>query len=206
MAGFEPNRRLPSLRRALIRVHRDLLKIHSRIDLFAQYPDELSLFERMVLTLEDRRFFHHSGVDIVAIFRILWRSATFRRASGASTIDMQLVRVATGRYERKITRKFYEMLLAQLIQYRYSKLVILRSYLQIAYFGFRMTGAETAAIQLFGTDTAHLDEEQAALLASQLVFPHPKNPYADWARKRLRRANYIRFIHRYEKKFQKRKL
>lgn len=195
MAGFEPNRRLPSLRRALIRVHRDLLKIHPRMDLFAYYPEELSLFERMVLTLEDRRFFHHSGVDIVAILRVLWRATTFRRASGASTIDMQLVRVATGRYERKIKRKVYEMLLAQLLQYRYSKLVILRSYLQIAYFGFRMTGADTAAFQLFGTSTEHLDEEQSALLASQLVFPHPRNPSADWARKRLRRANYIRSVY-----------
>ena len=110
MKRLKPKQELPSLRRALIRVHTDLLKVHYRVEPhLAYFPERLSTFERMVLTLEDRRFFDHSGFDIVAFFRVLWRFATFRPTGGASTIDMQFVRVATGRYERTIKRKIYEI-------------------------------------------------------------------------------------------------
>lgn len=201
MPRFKPHNSLPSIRRGLLRVHSDLLTIHAEIDQFAaHYPDKLTRFERMVITLEDRRFFKHAAIDLKAIFRVLWRGATFRGFGGASTIDMQFVRTATGYYDRTLRRKIYEILLAKLIQYRYSKIVILRSYLNIAYFGSSMRGAEAAAFKLFDKSSAELDEDEAALIASQLVYPRPLKPSPEWERKRLRRANYIKSVYVRRKK------
>lgn len=187
-----PRKQYPSLRRWLLKLHEDLLIIHAVIDPYAaEYPTELSNFERLVLTLEDRRFFAHMGIDWRRFVRDAFRAVTFRNHGGASTIDMQLVRTATGYRDRKIRRKLYEALLAYIIQHRYSKIEILRSYLQIAYFGTGMQGGEVAARQVYGLPTAQLNIEQAARIAAMLVFPRPRNPSANWEYKHLRRTNYI---------------
>ena len=192
----QPRKQYPSLRRWLIKLHGDLLAIHNIIDPYAAiYPEALSDFERLVLTLEDRRFFKHMGIDWKRIVREAFRAITFRTHGGASTIDMQLVRTATNYRERKIRRKLYEALLAYIIQHRYSKLEIMRSYLRIAYFGTGMKGSESAARQLYSMHPTQLNVDQAANIAAMLVFPRPRNPSANWEHKHLRRANYIKAVY-----------
>ena len=109
---------------------------------------------------------------------------------GASTIDMQFVRTATGFREKTIRRKLYEIFLAVLIQYRYSKRTILRSYLRCAFFGSHLIGANRAALALFGVSMYQLSLEQAATLAAMLVYPLPLHPTAEWSAKVVRRAGY----------------
>lgn len=193
MVRFRPRRSIPSLRPWLLKVHADLLAVHERIDSYADYfPDELSTFEKMVIVLEDRRFFDHGAVDFVALLRAAFKVVFCQVFEGASTIDMQLVRTATGYRERRLRRKLYEMFLASLIQFRYSKITILRSYLNIAYFGWRLKGAEDAAQEIFRCRTERLELDEAAFLASMLVFPMPKQTSIEWSRKVLRRANHIK--------------
>ncbi len=198
---MKPLYRLPSLRRPLLSIHCDLLKIHASVDPCAAYSSSrLTEFERYVLVLEDRRFFYHGGVDWLALLRETLKPLVLRRPRGASTIDMQFVRTATARYERTIARKLREVLLAHLIQFRYSKIVILRSYLSIAYFGTGLKGAQDATKSRVD-DITGMD---AALLASQLVFPKPRRPNDLWHKRLLRRANYINSIYiRYKKRFDK---
>lgn len=194
-----------SFRRALLRIHFDLLDIDRFAKRWADYyPNHLTELEKLVITLEDRQFFSHGGVHWKAVLRELFRGLTFRRMRGASTIDMQFVRRATGYYQRSIKRKLYEMMLASIIQYRYSKLVILRSYLEIAYLGWKLRGMDMTARKEFGTFADDISGMDAAKLASYLVFPKPKYPSSDWERKVLRRANYInsKYISR-KKKFYK---
>lgn len=192
----QPRKQYPSLRRWLLKLHQDLLSIHSVIEPYvAEYPKCLSDFERLVLTLEDRRFFKHMGVDWRRFVREAFRAITFRTHGGASTIDMQLVRTATGYRDRKIQRKLYEALLAYIIQHRYSKLEIMRSYMRIAYFGTGMKGSEAAARHLYNMHPTQLDVDQAASVAAMLVFPRPRNPSKGWAYKHLRRANYIKAVY-----------
>lgn len=191
-----PRKQYPSLRRWLLQLHSDLLIIHDAIDpCVTEYPLKLSDFERLVLTLEDRRFFNHMGIDWRRFVRDALRAITFRTHGGASTIDMQLVRTATGYRDRKIRRKLYEVLLAYIIQHRYSKVEILRSYLQIAYFGTGMKGSEAAARHLYNKHPTELDVEEAANIAAMLVFPRPRFPSNNWAYKHLRRANYIKAVY-----------
>jgi membrane peptidoglycan carboxypeptidase len=144
----------------------------------------------MTLILEDRRFFDHRGIDTKSAIREISRAITFRRHGGASTIDMQFVRTATGYRQKTIRRKLYEIFLVFIIQFRYSKVVILRSYLACAFFGSHLFGANRASQTLYGRDADNLTIDEAAELAAMLVYPRPRSPTPAWELKVKRRARY----------------
>jgi len=60
---------------------------------------------RALVAGEDHRFYQHSGVDFIGILAALRRSMWQRRIYGASTINQQLIRVLTNRYERTLKKK-----------------------------------------------------------------------------------------------------
>jgi penicillin-binding protein 1A len=66
----------------------------------------------LLIAAEDHRYGSHPGVDFVAMCRAIWRTMFCGRREGGSTIAMQLVRVLTGRYEKTLSRKVIEILLA----------------------------------------------------------------------------------------------
>ncbi len=196
--------RMPFPRRFILRLHYDLFKIDRHIDQWAEYHGPLTLFEKMVLASEDRRFFRHNGIDYISVSRDALKLITFRRHGGASTVDMQLVRTITGYYEKTFKRKAYEMLLAALIQFRYSKIEILRSYLKHAFFGSHLYGADKASRAIFQKSAAELDMVEAAMLASMLIYPRPQIPTQRWEANVRRRSGYIQTIlPRFEKSFEK---
>ena len=168
------------------------------------FPTQLSIVEIMVLISEDRRFFQHRGFDVRSMFRELLRLLTFRRHGGASTIDMQLVRTITGYRERTLRRKLYEIFLAWLIQFRFNKFEILRSYLDRAFYGSHLKGIRAASRKMFAKYPDALSIEEAAEIASMLVYPRPLSPTTAWERKIKRRANYIiRLYPAMKKRFEK---
>lgn len=177
----------------LLRIHLDLFKIDELVTY--DFGGSLTDFEVLVLALEDKRFFQHRGIDVVSVVREFWRAITFRRFGGASTIDMQFVRTATGYRERTLRRKLYEMLLAGLIQYRYTKFQILRAYLSHAFFGSRLIGAERASTRLYRIGPSALTLEQAAELAAMLVYPRPLVPTTGWRSRLDRRAAYAQRLY-----------
>lgn len=201
----KPKLSLLSPRATLMQINADLLRVHSQIRPYAALQSEgLTNLELMTICLEDRRFFFHRGVDFLAIVREVFRAATFRRHGGASTIDMQLVRTATGYKQRTVSRKIYEIFLATLIQFKYSKIVILRSYLACAYFGSRLHGANRAADALFKKTANELSMEEAAQVASLLVYPRPLKEGLPWQLKVQRRARYGQRVYvSNEKRFKK---
>ena len=167
-------------------------------------PTNLTLLEKMVLVSEDRRFLRHNGVDLFSVIRESLKYVLRKRCGGASTIDMQFVRTATGYYERTLRRKIYEMFLSSIIQYRYSKIKILRSYLRCAFFGTNIYGSEDASRKMFGKKSNELTLDESAIVASMLVYPRPKNPTDEWWAKVQNRSRYImklypKIKHRFEK-------
>lgn len=129
---------------------------------------------------------------------------TLHRFGGASTIDMQFVRTATDYRRKTLRRKLYEMLLAWIIQYRYNKFEILRSYLACAYFGSHLYGIERASQKIFDTSSYKLTFDQSAELAAMLVYPCPLRPTPEWRAKVSRRADYAKRLYpRLKKRFQK---
>lgn len=197
----QPKLTFPNLRRFLLRANEDLLKVHDAVS-YTGYPDYLTLVDKLVLALEDRRFFDHYGVDLRSAIREFLRFATLQKHGGASTIDMQLVRTMTGYRQRTVGRKLYEAFLALMLQSRYGKFRILRGYLTYAYFGWSLRGVEDASLKLFNKASGELDVQEAAQIAAMLVYPHPKSPNPEWRRKIERRANYgMRIYLRNKKRF-----
>lgn len=194
-----------SPRRMLVRIHKDLFKIEARMSYEYGTPEPLSPFEIMVLILEDRRFFQHHGIDLISCLRETKRALLFQRHGGASTIDMQFVRTATGYRQRTLRRKLYEMFLAWLIQYRYNKFEILRSYLKCAFFGSHLYGFEAAIQRIYDkNDGDKLDLDESAQLAAMLVYPRPLSPNPEWERKLSRRANHAKWLYpRLKQRFRK---
>ena len=111
----------PSLRSSLIRIHRVILKIDIERWGIKQQP-RLTKLEKMVLLLEDRRFFEHSGVDWFSVLREIKRLLLRKRHGGASTIDMQLFRTISDRYERTMLRKVREWFGTALLQRKFTRL------------------------------------------------------------------------------------
>lgn len=180
------------IRNLLRKIHNDLFKIDEHIILI---EGNLSLVEDYVIFLEDRRFFLHSGFDIKSFIRELIKSiTTLRFKGGASTIDMQFVRTITGYRARTLKRKVYEILLALIINNRYSKRVILHSYMCHAYLGTGLTGIEQAAMKTFEKDISSLTAFESAMVASMLLTPQPLLQTSRWYVRTKRRATYAMSI------------
>ncbi|THD44613.1 MAG: hypothetical protein E7774_10080 [Bradyrhizobium sp.] len=178
-----------------MRWHVNLQDDLSRIDRFVTdssdtIPAALTALELMTIALEDRRFFGHFGVDVRSVVRECLKAVTFRKHGGASTIDMQFVRTATGYRAHTWRRKLYEAFLAVLIQFRHSKLQILRSYLACAFFGSGLTGAETAAQKMFRKNASLLGLKEASVVGAMLACPRPLNGSPNWDLRVRRRAAY----------------
>ncbi len=198
---FAPKLRFLNPRNTLLKIHRDLLLVHSRVKSYLiYYPSHLTNVEKLVLVLEDRRFLDHCGMDFRSVLREIWRAMRAQRHGGASTIDMQFVRTCTGYRERTAKRKIYEIFLSIIIQFRYSKIEILRSYLACAFFGSHIEGVEAASQKVFRLKSAELSIDQAAYIAAMLVYPMGLQRTDAWWSRLQRRANYGKAIYILNKK------
>jgi len=150
----------------------------------------LTALELLTIALEDRRFFHHPGVDARSVLRETLRVLTGRKHGGASTIDMQFVRTVTGFRAPTVKRKVYEAFLALAIQFRHKKLEILRSYLACAYFGSGLIGANAAAQRVFNRNADRLSLDEASLISAMLAYPRPLQGLPRWELRARRRAAY----------------
>ena len=102
----------------------------------ARLPDALVA---ATLAVEDRRFFHHPGIDPLAIARAALANLRARRmVEGGSTITQQTVKVLIRR-QRTAAGKLREMVLALRLEHRLSKREILALYLSVAPYGNQLT-------------------------------------------------------------------
>jgi hypothetical protein len=150
----------------------------------------LTALELMTIAIEDRRFFHHPGVDVLSFLREAIKVLRGRKHGGASTIDMQFVRTVTGYRAPTMKRKLYEGFLALVIQSRHKKLEILRSYLACAFFGSGLIGANAAAQRVFNKDADRLSMEEASFISAMLAYPRPLQGLPRWEQRARRRAAY----------------
>ncbi|RYH04604.1 hypothetical protein EU805_01350 [Salipiger sp. IMCC34102] len=127
--------------------------------------------------MEDRRYLRHSGFEARAPLRVLKRLSKGSRAGGISTIDQQLIRICTGRFERSLRRKIREIFLAYSLNAHCSKSEIFHSYLKQSYFGYKLFGCIHAANFLFSKPAIHLTEEEAVFVAALLARPLPRPIY-----------------------------
>jgi penicillin-binding protein 1A len=145
--------------------------------------------KKAFVAIEDARFYHHSGVDIIGIMRALLEDIkTGSMAQGGSTITQQLAKMLFLKPEKSIIRKLKEAAISMQIEKRYTKDEILGLYLNQAYFGTQAYGIEAASQTYFGKSATRLTIGEAALLASLPKAPSYYSPFRNPGRSRERRS------------------
>ncbi|MEN8222285.1 MAG: penicillin-binding protein 1C [Acidobacteriota bacterium] len=120
---------------------------------------------RSVINFEDRYFYYHPGVNPVSLVRALAGNVISGKIrSGASTISMQVIRLALKK-NRTFINKFIEIFQALKLEIRYSKEEILRMYLENAPYGGNIIGVGAASLKYFGKKPGELTWNEAAVLA-----------------------------------------
>jgi penicillin-binding protein 1A len=129
------------------------------------------------LSIEDRRFYSHWGVDPRSIARALW-SNTFGSGiqQGGSTITQQLAKFTFLTPEKSLTRKAREALIAFWLEAWLTKDEILERYLSNAYFGDNIYGLRAASMHYFYRKPENLTLSQAAMLAGLVQAPNRLAP------------------------------
>jgi penicillin-binding protein 1A len=150
---------------------RGLRRGHVRLDALPPY------LVQAVLATEDRRFYHHFGVDPLGLVRASFRNATAGAVvEGGSTITQQLAKNLFLSPQRTYVRKLEEMVYAAWLEQRFSKDEILELYLNRVYFGGGTYGVEAASRRYFGKSSRFVTLPQAALLAGLLKAPSRYSP------------------------------
>ncbi len=135
------------------------------------------LYLAMLLAAEDRRFREHAGVDPRAVLRAGWQlAANGRIVSGASTLTMQVVRLAERRRTRSPGGKLSQMAGALALERVADKDRILEAYLTLAPFGGNLEGVRTASLAWFGKEPRRLTAAEAALLVALPQSPEARRP------------------------------
>ncbi len=141
-----------------------------------------------LITIEDRNFFSHSGINVKAIARAIVRDIQAGRfKQGASTLTQQLAKVLFLTNEKSIVRKIKEAILTLQIERRYTKNEILELYLNQIYLGSGIYGVEAAAQTYFEKSVSDISLDEAALIAGLPKAPSVYSPINNPEKARKRR-------------------
>jgi len=142
-----------------------------------EVPD---LVKNATLAAEDKRFYHHSGVDVIALARMAFTNAKEgRMAQGGSTLTMQLAKVVATKSEKTIDRKMRDIALAYRMEKQLTKDQILLFYLNKVFYGNGAYGIKAAANVYFGKRLDQLTVSEAAMLSRCVRRPTRENPFYD---------------------------
>ena len=148
--------------------------------------------QNAIVALEDRRFYHHSGVDAKGLMRAFVNNKINggTDTQGASTLTQQYVKNVLinnaelvgdlegiqAAQETSYARKVREAKLAVEVEKQLSKDEILENYLNIAQFGSSVYGVETAAKYYFGKHSSEVTIAEAATIAGITQRPNDLDP------------------------------
>ena len=158
-----------------------------------QIPKQL---KNAVVSIEDRRFYKHHGVDTIRILGAATSNVFGRSAGmqGGSTLTQQLVKLSvfsTAASDRTLKRKAQEAWLAINVEQHFSKSQILDFYINKVYMGNGIYGMQTAAQYYYGKDLNDLDLSQLALLAGMPQSPTYYNPLVSNTKYATQRRNEV---------------
>lgn len=140
--------------------------------------EEISPFARAaVISIEDKRFYSHFGVDPIAVGRaVIENIRSFRFKSGGSTITQQVVRNVY-HFPRTLPYKVVEMWYALRLERMMTKEEIIEQYLNRVPFGNQLFGVEAASRWYFEKPAQALSPAEAAFLMALPNSPSLLNPY-----------------------------
>jgi penicillin-binding protein 1A len=134
-----------------------------------------------MISVEDRRYYSHFGIDPVRTGGAIIEGLTGSRArvGGTSTISQQLARNVFLNNNRSLDRKLREAILAMALEWKFSKEQILELYLNKVYFGGGAYGIDSASRKFFSHPATELSVAEAAIIAGLVKAPSRYSPTAD---------------------------
>jgi penicillin-binding protein 1A len=140
------------------------------------------LVEALIAT-EDERYYNHSGIDLEALGRVIFKTALLGQRSygGGSTITQQLAKLlftkqASSNFSTRVVQKLKEWIIAVRLERKYTKEEIIEMYLNKFDFLYEGDGIKAAAETYFDTTQDSLKLEEAAVLVGMLKNPSLYNP------------------------------
>ncbi len=134
-------------------------------------------YKNAVVSIEDHRFYNHSGIDVLSIIRSTYVNLRSKSLDyGASTITQQVRRLMYFTQEKSPTRKIAEIFVAFELEKDYSKDEILELYLNLIYFGNGYYGINDASYGYFDKSPKDLSLYEATYLAG---LPNAPSVYSE---------------------------
>lgn len=144
------------------------------------------------VTVEDRRFYSHYGLDPIRIVKSL--IVNIRKGAieeGGSTITQQYARNLFLDQSKTIVRKLKEAFYAIQIEMHYNKHQILEGYLNTLYFGHGIYGIQNASSYYFNKELAQLTPSEIALLVGVCNAPSYYSPYLNYEQARSKQLQTL---------------
>lgn len=134
--------------------------------------------ENAIVSIEDKRFYDHEGVDWKRTFSAFLNMFFdfYGDKQGGSTITQQLVKNLTKDNEQTSDRKIREIVRARNLESKYTKSTIIECYINTVHFGNGCDGIETAAKYYFNKEAKDLTLLECASLAATIQTPNKINP------------------------------
>jgi penicillin-binding protein 1B len=178
----------PALLSALFDKHREKRRI-------VKFEDVPPVLVNAVVSIEDKRFFQHSGFDPIRFVKaVLVDLHDRRRAQGASTLTQQLAKMLWLDPRKTFGRKFDELLITVHLEQKLSKQKIFEYYANQVPLGrrgsFGIRGFGEASQAFFGKDMKQLTLAEAATLAGLIQEPSARNPF-HWPDRAKTRRNIV---------------
>ena len=157
-----------------------------------RFSDLSPYLPQALVSIEDERFYSHSGIDGKSLFRVAYGVLTGNKKGGGSTITQQLAKNLFPRGEnlskaKLVLRKFQEWITATKLEYNYSKDEIIAMYLNTVAFGHNAYGIRSAAKTFFDKDPKDMNLEESALMAGVVNAPTRFSPVRNPERSMQRR-------------------
>ena len=141
-----------------------------------------------LVSIEDRRFYEHHGVDWIRTVKSAFTTFTGGKTQGGSTITQQLIKNVTQYDDVTVKRKVLEIFKALEFDKKYGKTATLEWYLNYVYFGRKCYGVYTAAYTYFGKNVSELSLAECASLVGITNNPSLYDPYTNEENNTARRA------------------
>ena len=143
---------------------------------YTEYSELPEMYINAVISVEDKRFLKHGGIDIIAIGRAVVNDLrTMSYAEGGSTITQQLAKNMYFTQDKIMERKVAEVFMAWEIEKNYSKEDIFELYVNSIYFGDGYYTVKEACKGYFNKDISEMTDYECIMLAG---IPNAPSVYA----------------------------
>ncbi|WP_379552502.1 transglycosylase domain-containing protein [Qipengyuania sp. DGS5-3] len=173
----------------------ELVELGPSFGQWLEHDEIPKVMKDAMISVEDRRFYSHFGVDPIGLARAVYVWGTSDKRLGAtSTISQQLARNVFLNSNRTFDRKMREAVLAMALEMKFSKEQILELYLNKVYFGGGAYGIDSASRKFFSHPARELSVAEAAIIAGLVKAPSRYSPTADVGKAVARAATVLRLM------------